>query len=283
VVPDAQTKVRGVAPRPEDVKERIAGGFGRAAPTYDTVIPFFRTFADHLVEVAAPGPGAQVLDVASGRGACLRAAAARIGGGGRVVGVELSPAMVEHALHDLATSPPLEGRIEVGVGDAERLGFPDSTFDVAICGFGVFFFPDPDRALAEIHRVLRPGGRFALSTFVGTGGYPWAHKILRRLRPDAQGSRSPVATAAGLAEHLTAVGFGEPTVTLVEERFILPDADAYMAWSWSTGIRSFLETFSDDELARFREEAVAHLAAHEVNGGYEMVQGAELTVTTKPG
>ena len=57
-----------MATDPRTSKDRIGGAFRRAASTYDTVIPFFRTFADHLVEAAAPGPGAQVLDVASGRG-----------------------------------------------------------------------------------------------------------------------------------------------------------------------------------------------------------------------
>jgi ubiquinone/menaquinone biosynthesis C-methylase UbiE len=197
-----------VSTTPEEIKAGTAGGFGRAASTYDTVIPFFETFARYLVEVAAPNPGDRVMDVACGRGACLRVAAEDVGSSGYVLGVDLSRAMIDIAGEDLARLK-LAASVEVRVGDAEHLDLPDDCFDVVVCGFGVFFFPDPGAALSEVRRVLRDGGRFAGSTFVGSGGgYPWIGEVLHAIRPTAvMPPRSPVATAAGLTEFLQRAGF----------------------------------------------------------------------------
>jgi SAM-dependent methyltransferase len=267
---------------PEQAKAQIAEGFGGAAPTYDTVIPFFQTFAGHLVELAAPPRGGRVLDVACGRGACLRAAAARVGPAGYVLGIDLSAPMVAMARQDLAVSGLPAGLVEVRTGDAEHLDSADDSFDVVLCGFGVFFFPDPVTALGETRRVLRPGGRFAASTFLGgTGGYSWAADIVQAIRPAPPRRRSPVATAAGLAEVLASVGFEQLRADRVEERFLFPDVDAYLAWNWSTGMRSVLESFNESETEAYRRESAERLAAHTVAGGYELVQVVEVTTATK--
>ena len=101
-------------------------------------------------------------------------------GSGYVLGVDLSSAMIEVARQDLARLD-LPASVEVRVGDAEDLDLPDDSFDLVVCGFGVFFFPDPAAAASEFRRVLRGGGRFAASTFVGSGGgYPWISDVIAR-------------------------------------------------------------------------------------------------------
>jgi O-methyltransferase/aklanonic acid methyltransferase len=274
--------VTAVSTTPEQAKSHIAEGFGKAAPTYDTVIPFFRTFAEHLVEAAAPPPGGRVLDVACGRGACLRAAATHVGPTGYILGIDLSAPMVAMAQRDLAALGFPRGSVEVRTGDAERLDLADNSFDVALSGFGVFFFPDPVTALSEIRRILRPGGRFAASTFVGgTGGYSWARDIIEAIRPGTPRPSNPVVTAAGLAEVLAAVGFEQVRTSRVEERFRFPDVEAYIAWNWSTGMRSALDLLNEPELESYRRESAERLKRYAVAGGYEMVQGVELTTATK--
>jgi O-methyltransferase/aklanonic acid methyltransferase len=271
-----------VSATPDQAKSHIAEGFGKAAPTYDTVIPFFQTFAKHLVEAAAPPLGGRILDVACGRGACLRAAAAHVGPTSYLLGIDLSAPMVAIAQRDLAALGFPAGSIEVRTGDAERLDLADNSFDVALCGFGVFFFPDPATALREIRRVVRPGGRFAASTFIGgTGGYRWAWDIIEAIRPGTPRPRSPVATAAGLAEVLAAVGFEQLGTSRVEEPFRFADVDAYVAWNWSTGIRSLLASFNKPEMESYRRESAERLKTHAVAGGYELVQGVEVTTATK--
>lgn len=268
---------------PQEVKARIAAGFGRAAPTYDTVIPFFRTFAHDLIHAAALRPAERVLDLACGRGACLQAAAERVGAAGYVLGVDLSSAMIDMARTDLVALDLPPTSVEVSVADAEHLEVPDGSFDVAVCGFGVFFFPDPAAALAEVLRVLRAGGRFAASTFASSGGYPWVRDVMRDIQPRRPTPpASPVATGVGLVEVLQETGFIDARTTRVEQRFMFPTVDDYLAWNWSHGMRSLLESLTDQEVKAFRVASATRLQDHTVDGGFELVQVADMTVAVKP-
>jgi SAM-dependent methyltransferase len=106
-----------------------------------------------------------VLDVACGSGVVARAARDVVGPDGRVVGVDLNPAMLEVAQQ---ARPDLEWT----QGDAEGLPFADATFDVALCQSALFFFPDPGRAVAEMARVVAPGGVVAVQTYAPLAEQP---------------------------------------------------------------------------------------------------------------
>jgi ubiquinone/menaquinone biosynthesis methyltransferase len=104
------------------------------------------------VAQAAVAPGQRVLDLATGTGDLAVAAASR---GASVVGLDLAPRMIR-----LARAKPGAGRIRFLVGDMSSLPLPPASVDVVTTGYGLRNVPDLDRALAEIARVLRPGGRF---------------------------------------------------------------------------------------------------------------------------
>jgi ubiquinone/menaquinone biosynthesis C-methylase UbiE len=106
-------------------------------------------------------PGEHVLDVACGTGIVARQAARRVGDRGRVVGVELNPAMIEVARQVSAYHEP----IEYLEGDASALPVPDAGFDVTLCQHAIMFFPDRGAAVREMLRALKPGGRVAVSVF----------------------------------------------------------------------------------------------------------------------
>lgn len=110
-----------------------------------------------LVEYAEPRPGMQVLDLASGTGEPGISLARCVAPDGRVIAADLSTELLELAA-ERARRKNLQN-FTTQQADAHQLPFPDQAFDLATCRFGVMFFREVDRALRELRRVLRPGGR----------------------------------------------------------------------------------------------------------------------------
>jgi ubiquinone/menaquinone biosynthesis C-methylase UbiE len=125
-------------------------------------------WAPWLVETVGIVPGERVLDVACGTGVVTRIAAERAGTTGRVVGLDLNPDMIAVAR---ALPPPSGAKIEWLTRSALELGLEDGCFDAVLCQQGLQFFPDKVAALVEMRRVLRPGGRLALSVWSSIGHY----------------------------------------------------------------------------------------------------------------
>lgn len=118
----------------------------------------------NLEAIAAlePQPGMRVLDIGFGGGASLPVLAARVGDGGLVAGIDLSPAMVSRArgqFRQLLGS----GRLELHQGSIESMPWPDAAFDRALSVNTIFYWPDTAAGLRETGRVLRPGGVLALA------------------------------------------------------------------------------------------------------------------------
>jgi ubiquinone/menaquinone biosynthesis C-methylase UbiE len=125
-----------------------------------------------LLVLAAPAPGEAALDVACGTGVMAVAVARAVGPAGRVVGVDLAEAMVKASrqrAQDLDLGQAVFARM-----DAEQLQLPDAGFDLALCALGLMYVPDPDTALRELHRVLRPGGRAVLAVWGERARCGWA-------------------------------------------------------------------------------------------------------------
>lgn len=119
--------------------------------------------AEELVEAAGVAPGECVLDVACGTGVVARVAAKRTGIAANVTGTDVNAGMVEAAARFAA---------EAGLDDicwlecdAAAIPLPDCSFDVSLCQQGLQFMPDKPGAMAEMARVLKPGGRLALSVW----------------------------------------------------------------------------------------------------------------------
>jgi ubiquinone/menaquinone biosynthesis C-methylase UbiE len=116
-------------------------------------------FLPFLLRAAQLGPGQRVLDVATGTGVAAEAALTVIGAEGSIIAADLSPEMVEKARQRLGKA----SNAVVAVENGQALSFPGQSFDVVLCSLGLIFFPDPLRGLREFRRVLRPGGRAAVS------------------------------------------------------------------------------------------------------------------------
>ncbi|HEX4076644.1 MAG TPA: class I SAM-dependent methyltransferase [Candidatus Acidoferrales bacterium] len=120
---------------------------------------FTRGATEAVLDMAQLRPGMRVLDLASGVGDPSLSIAEAVGPSGHVTATDLGPGMIGLA-EELARARGLRN-IEFRVADVEKLPFPDASFDVVTCRFGVMFFPDQLKAFRECLRVLKPGGRVA--------------------------------------------------------------------------------------------------------------------------
>jgi len=115
-------------------------------------------WAPRLLQLAGLGPGTRLLDVACGTGIVGRGAAKIVGSKGRVVGLDSDSGMITVARRKAR-------QLEWKVGRAGSVPEPDQSFDVVSCQFGLMFFSDPREALAEMARVLVPGGKLVLAVW----------------------------------------------------------------------------------------------------------------------
>ena len=141
----------------DEMIDHLVDFFDRIAPSYDSWAGGqHERVAARLVDVAAPQKGEQVLDVGTGTGLVAHLVAPRVSPGS-VIGIDLSDNMLA-----LARSKKSKNVQFLGMA-AERLVFKPETFDLVTMGEALAYLSDPADALAEAHRVLRPGGRLAVS------------------------------------------------------------------------------------------------------------------------
>jgi ubiquinone/menaquinone biosynthesis C-methylase UbiE len=125
-----------------------------------------------MLALCAPAPGERVLDVACGTGLASFVAAAAVGEAGSVLGVDISRRMVDVATRQAHARGVRNARFERM--DAECLDLPDAAFDLAACALGLMYVPEPETALRELRRVLRPGGRVGLAVWGERANCGWS-------------------------------------------------------------------------------------------------------------
>lgn len=233
-----------------------------AAEVYEAFFlpALFAQWAGQVLDAAQVSKGDHLLDVGCGTGVVARQAPVRVGHDGRVVGVDPNEGMLA-----VAQKTP---RVEWRTGVAEDLPFEDDSFDVVVSQFAMMFFDDRQKAVREMERVLRPGGRVAIATWASlsdTPGYAAVVDLLDRLLGKEAGDalRAPYNMGdTGELERLLSGIFVDVAVTRHEgtARF-----DSIEAWV-HTDIRGWtlsdisdedyerLLTAAEDELARFTDD-----------------------------
>ncbi len=157
------------------------------------IASFTRGATEAILEAAQLRPGLRVLDLASGVGDPSLTIAEKVAPSGRVTATDLGPGMISLA-EELARKKGITN-IEFHEASAESLPFPDSSYDVLTCRFGIMFFPDLAKALRECFRVLKPGGRAAFVAwgkkeqpfFTTTAGIVLKHVPVPPPPPDPDG------------------------------------------------------------------------------------------------
>ena len=265
----------------DEHKAYVAEVFGRTAGRYDRIgSPLFGPLGRRLVELADIQPGARVLDVGTGTGAVLVPAAEAAGPDGYVLGIDISPEMVR--LAGAAELPDRAARVDARVMDAERLDhLPDGEFDTVLCACAISFFPHPDRALAEFHRVLAPGGTIGVSRWhEADPRWDWYPDLLKSfgLEPRRLMTGSPDPEA-----ELTNAGFEALSATSEDFHIAFANADEWWEWAWAMPHRAVFEAMDEEARERFRVGAREALASLAEPGGIRLHAEARYFIGQKPG
>jgi ubiquinone/menaquinone biosynthesis C-methylase UbiE len=241
-----------------------------------------------LLAAADPKPGEQVLDLACGTGLISFVAAEAVGPSGRVVGTDLSGRMIERAR---------ETALERGVSnasfarmDAERLDLPDAGFDVVTCALGLMYLPEPERALHEMRRVLRPGGRLALAIWGERARCGWS-SVFPIVDAEVASEVCPLFFRLGQKDTLARLCVDAGFVQIRQQRLSVPlhygDADAACDAAFVGGPVALAWSHFDEVVrSRVRERYVESIApwrqglAYAIPGEFVVVAAAAPSMPT---
>jgi len=231
----------------------------------------FAPVTEWLIEAAAWTPGVRALDVACGAGYPSLAAARCVGRRGRVVGVDISPAMID-AARAAARAEGLD--VELTPMDAEDLRFDARAFDAVTNVYGLMFCPDPPRAIAEACRVLDRGGRLAVVTWDEPSRSPFFSLItpiaapFLGLQPPEAGRPGPFrfTSAPELSSLLRDAGLADVRVESRAASVECGSVDEYVQMFTDLAWRSRMARLTAANLAAIRSSVEAAAGQYLVDG-----------------
>jgi SAM-dependent methyltransferase len=259
----------------EDLRRHLHGLWSAVAPAWGEHAAYADArgagVAERMLDLAGVGPGDRVLELACGPGGLGLAAAAR---GADVVLSDVVPEMVAVAQARAGGLATVTARVL----DVEDIEQPDEAYDVVVCREGLMFSTEPERAAAEILRVLRPGGRAVTAVWGPRERNPWLGLVFDAVsaqlgRPvPPPGVPGPFSLAHGLDEVLESAGFADVAVDAVDVPLRAGSFDEW--WTRTSALAGPLSAI----LASLPEPAAAALRARlrEAIRPYESPEGIEL-------
>jgi len=254
--------------------ETTSNPLSEAFKDYATLYDNFKVAhkpAHQLVIVAKLTPGQRVLDVACGTGLATMAAAQAVGDNGRVIGIDIETKMLDAARRK-ATSAGLSN-VEFRVGDAEALGFDNTSFDAVICASSIFFFNDILKALHEWRRVLKVGGTIAFTSFGARLLQPGL-KLLGECLSQYDRQPPPVTsfldrtnTPDKCRELLKRADFEQIEITTEQLGFYLPDMASYWQQMTASFVGMRLVLLSPSDLEKLKVEHLSEMESVRTDQG----------------
>ena len=230
-----------------------------------------------MLDMAEVGSGHFVLDVAAGAGQQSLMAAQRVGPSGRVLATDISPDILDYALEN-ARIKGLEN-LETLEADGEDMDLPPDSFDAAISRVGLIYFPDQQKALANIMRALKPAGRFAAivySTPEKNGFFSKPVSIIReraKLPPPTAGQPGPfsLGTPGALSATLKQAGFHNIEERVIDAPVVLPTAADCLRFERESfgAMHQLLSGLSPDEQGTVWAEIGEALTDFETPNGFK--------------
>ncbi|BDV40955.1 class I SAM-dependent methyltransferase [Methylocystis bryophila] len=248
----------------ESAKAKAAAAYNAAADYFDhPVSSFWHRFGRRTVERLELTQGETVLDVCCGSGGSALPAAEAVGPQGKVVAVDLAERLV--ALGTAKAREKSLSNLEFSTGDMLALGYPDASFDVVVCVFGIFFVPDMVAAVKELWRMLRPGGRLAITTwgpdlFEPANSAFW--EAIREERPDLLRGFNPwerISTPAGLRQMLAEAGITSAEISAEAGSHPLNAPEDWWLIAMGSGYRGTLAQLDAAAFTRVRDRNLALL------------------------
>lgn len=227
-------------------------------------------------------PGERLLDLAAGTGGVALAAARR---GAEVVAVDWSPGMVSF-LAARASGEGVEG-VSAQVMDGQNLDLPTAHFDAACSVFGIMFFPDHRAGLAELLRVLKPGGRVGVAVWQNPSRMEhlaiW-ERVARTFDADVSCSPRPPAwvqmdSSEGLRQEMEGAGFQDVSVAPVAHQWDVPSAKWFIEHFDAS--QSFSDRLGPGSRDRMREMVLARLRDEYGDGPFALTAHAHIGIATK--
>jgi SAM-dependent methyltransferase len=249
----------------DDTREQNRAGWDAVAEAWarpdDAFEAFARPVTDWILYEARLQPGHRVLELACGPGALGVEAAQRVGPAGHVLLSDVSEGMIEQARRRAEAAGVTN--VDFKVLDAEWIDAPAASFDAIVCRWGLMFPADPEAALRECRRVLRPNARLATSAWDTEERNPWMtimgaelyeQGLVGEPEPDAPGPMRFARPPGRLRDLLQGAGFQDVELEALDLLVDLPSFDVY--WE-SQSQRSFrtrkaLELTDDRGRAAFR-------------------------------
>lgn len=247
---------------------RIVDTYTRAADTFDA-LPFWHHFGRRTVDHLGLRPGERVLDLCCGTGASALPAARAVGRTGTVVGVDLTPALLDIARTNAARAGLTQCRFETG--DVTTLAFAPESFDAVQSVFGIFFLDDMPALLRRAWGWLAPGGRLATTVWgevVLAPGEPYFWEAVNREDPslDHISPAAKLASPTALAQLFSDAGLPAPHVTRESWRMPLASPEAFWPVIMGTSNRGVFEALPPEAQQRVRAQVINRLRDARVDG-----------------